>query len=274
MIDAHQHFWDKTKLHYPWLSPQQPVLNRNYLPEDLKPLAKEAGVSKTVVVQALSSAEETKWLLDIAAGNDLIGGVVGWVDLQSPVVGDELDALKETPKLKGIRHQAEDEPDRGWILQKNVLNGLREVAQAGLGFDALLKHDQLWQLKAVLDYCPQLRIVIDHAAKPDIRTGAFDSWAKNLEKAAALPVMCKFSGLFTEAEHGSWTQSDIEPYYRHILNVFGPERMMFGSDWPVSTMAADYKQTVHVSSSLCGGLTGAQRELVFHKNARAFYKIE
>jgi|BioPla2DNA2_1021312.scaffolds.fasta_scaffold18506_2 L-fuconolactonase len=274
MIDAHQHFWDQTKFHYSWLSSSQPVLNRDYLPQDLEPLAKEAGVLKTVVVQALPSAAETRWLLNITSGNDLVGGVVGWIDLKSPSVGDELNNLKKAPKLKGIRHQAEDELDRQWILQKDVLNGLQKVAQAGLSFDALLKHDQLWQLKVVLGCCPQLRIVIDHAAKPDIRQREFDSWAEDLKKASALPVMCKFSGLFTEAEHKSWTQSDIEPYYRHILNVFGPERVMFGSDWPVSTMASDYQRTIDVSFSLCSGLTVGQREMIFHKNAQTFYKIE
>ena len=160
-----------------------------------------------------------------------------------------------------------------WILQKPVMRGLEIVGSLGLGFDALMKHDQLWQLFRVIDSCPRIKIVVDHASKPNIKEKEFDSWARDLEKAAQLPIHCKMSGLFAEADHDNWSEQDILPYSDHIIAVFGADRVMFGSDWPVSTMASDYARTIEASIALLRGITEAERRMILHDNARAFYNI-
>jgi len=274
IIDAHQHFWDMTRFVYPWLKPELKSLYRNFLPQDLRPLIESNGVEKTVVVQAISSVEETRWLLRLSDENDFIAAVVGWVDLQDKNVEETLGELTKHPRLKALRHQVEEENDREWLLRESVQKGLKSIEKHGLRFDALLKHDQLWQLERVVERCPGLKIVIDHASKPNIKEREFDTWAVNLEKVARLPVYCKFSGLFTEADHAGWAQKDIRPYAERISSTFGTERVMFGSDWPVSTMASDYSRTLEVSRELLGGLSEADLKKVFHSNAKTFYKFD
>ena len=273
IIDSHQHFWDKRIFNYPWLTPELGCLYRAFLPKDLEELLAPAGVEKTVVVQAMPSLDEARWLLQLADENSFIGGVVGWVDLLDKHIESVLDEFAKNPKFKSVRHQIEDESNREWLLQNQVLTSLKQVSEFGLCFDALLKHEQLWQLERLMDACPDLHIVIDHAAKPDIKGKEFDSWAKHLEQAARLPIYCKFSGLFTEADHMNWTQEDLAPYYRHIMDSFGADRVMFGSDWPVSTMASDYNRTVKTSLSLCKDLTAHENEKIFCQNAKDFYNI-
>ena len=273
IIDSHQHFWDITRFKYPWQTPESELLYKNYLPIDLKPLIHFTGIEATVVVQAMSSHEETMWLLELAEENEWILGIVGWVDLQDKQLNKKLEVLKNNPKLKSIRHQVEDESNQEWLLQEFVLNGLSIISEFDYRFDALLKHNQLWQLECVLERCPNLNIVIDHAAKPDIKNNRFEEWAKNIEKAAALPIHCKLSGLFTEADCDSWVQEDIEPYFTHILNVFGADRIMFGSDWPVSTLASDYQRTVNTALSLCSNLSNYDQEKIFYTNAKKFYQL-
>lgn len=274
MIDSHQHYWDKERFHYPWLMPTLGCLYNTFLPEDLAPLVRAAGVDKTVVVQAMSSLEEMDFLLSLAEANEFIGGVVGWVDLTASNLNQTLDELCKRSKLKGVRHQIEDEPNREWLLQPSVIQGLRCVAEHGLCFDALLKQDQLWQLKTITKEIPALKIVVDHAAKPDIAKGKYDEWAGRIVEVAKLPVYCKLSGLLTEADHDSWTTEDILPYAQHVLNSFGANRVMFGSDWPVSTMAADYQTSVNTALRLLQDLTPEERECVMDGNARRFYGIE
>ena len=273
IIDSHQHFWDRAMFQYQWLKPDLGCLYQDFLPADLEKLIMPAGVTKTVVVQADASLDEARWLLRLSDENSFIGGVVGWVDLLDEHIERSLDDLARHPKFLAVRHQIEDEPDRGWLLHSQVLAGLKKVSRYGLCFDALLKHDQLWQLQALIDACPDLPIVIDHAAKPDIKGKEFDSWAAHLEQAAKLPVFCKLSGLFTEADHANWAQDDIVPYFNHIIEVFGADRLMFGSDWPVSTMASDYKRTLETSQSLCGHLSSSDKEKIFYANAKNFYGI-
>jgi len=272
MIDAHQHFWNLDEVSYYWMNPGCGSLFRNFVPSDLYPLTVAAGVDRTVVVQATSSMQETAWLLQQAAENDFIGGVVAWVDLTDPSIQQTLNILVKNPKFKGVRHQIEDEKDRRWILKPEVLRGLKAVEESGIAFDALLKRDQLWQLQGVLDACPALRVVIDHCAKPDIAHGGFDEWAEKIDAAAKLPVSCKLSGLFTEAAPG-WTVDDIRPYAEHVLEVFGEDRVMFGSDWPVSTQTADYCRVVESTKALLAGLSESAIEKIMDGNARRFYKL-
>lgn len=273
IVDSHQHFWDRSKLDYYWMSEDLGVLYHDFLPEELEPLLQRADVRKTVVVQATSSYRETDWLVKLAEGNDFIAGVVCWVDLLDEKLEDKLEQLARHPKIVGVRHQAEDEQDREWLLRREVLGSLKKVHKFGLRFDALLKHDQLGQLQRVFDACGEIGVVIDHAAKPNIHAKGFEPWAGAMETAAELPVFCKFSGLFTEAgQH--WTPEDIRPYQEHLLRVFGADRLLFGSDWPVSLTASSYQDTVAVSRQLFSALGETDMEKVFAGNAVQFYGLK
>jgi len=274
IADSHQHFWNKDKFNYPWLTPNLGCMYRNFIPEDLRPLIELNQVSCTVVVQAMSSVEETYWLLELAEQYDFIAGVVGWVDLVDEKVGATIEKLVQYPKFKGIRHQAEDEPDREWLTKENVLRGLEAAEQFGVRFDALLKHNQLWQLDIVAQRCPALNIVIDHCAKPNIAAGEFEEWAQHISAAAKLPVHCKLSGLITEADHEKWMIDEIRPYADHVINAFGSERVMFGSDWPVSTMASDYSRTVNTFMELLSGLSEKDKQNILYHNAVKFYGLK
>ncbi|MDD5017308.1 MAG: amidohydrolase family protein [Eubacteriales bacterium] len=273
IADAHQHFWDKDRFNYPWLTPEMGCLYRNFLPEDLEPLIKFNSVSHTIVVQALSSIDETYWLLGLAEQNDFIAGVVGWVDLTDQELFFTLEKLAKYLKFIGIRHQVEDEADREWLIRENVLLGLEKAMRFGLRFDALLKHDQLWQLDIVARRCPTLGIVIDHCAKPNIKDSAFEVWAEHINEAAKLPIYCKLSGLITEADHERWTIRDLKPYADYILAVFGTKRVMFGSDWPVSTMASDYGCTLKTYIELLSELSEEERQDILYSNTIKFYGL-
>jgi L-fuconolactonase len=261
-------------LDYPWLKPELGCLYGNFLPEDIIPLLKASDVMKTVVVQAISSYHETDWLLSQAEKYDFIAGVVCWIDLLDDKIEYRLEKLVQNKTFIAVRHQIEDEPDKQWILQAKVLYSLMKLAEYDICFDALMKPDQLKQLEEVLGHCPCLKIIIDHEAKPDIKNKKFESWAKQVESAAKLPVFCKLSGLFTEADHKHWTQTDIAPYTDFLLEKFSAGRLIFGSDWPVSTMASSYARTLESSRALCGKLPSRDIEGIFSQNAICFYNLE
>ena len=273
IIDAHQHYWDGNKFFYSWLTPEVGVCYRNFVPEDLKGQLAESGVKYTVAVQARSEVAETEWLLDMADENEFLAGIVGWVDLQSDEIDKTLDELVKRPKFVGVRHQVEDEKNREWILQESVINGLKSVAAHGLAYDALMKHDQLWQLEKVCKECPNLRIVIDHCSKPNIKDDEFDEWAEHLRAAAKLPVYCKISGLLTEAGADTWTVEKVKKYTDFIIEIFGADRLMIGSDWPVSLPAASHCETINVIKELISDLPEEDQQKILYKNAAAFYKL-
>ena len=185
---------------------------------------------------------------------------------------ETLEELKKNPKFKGVRHQIEDEPNRQWILRPEILRGLKYVEESGVCFDALLKMDQLYQLETLVEKCPNLPIVIDHCAKPDIANNGFDVWAPYIAAAAKLPVLCKLSGLLTEASE-NWTVEEVQPYADYVLEVFGTDRVMFGSDWPVSYLVSEYVNTVETSKKLISGLSAEDQDKILDKNAREFYRI-
>ncbi len=253
------------------------AIRRRFDVDDLVPLLDAAGVDATVLVQARSSAEESRELLATASGSERIAGVVAWVDLANPAVGDELAALRDGPggdRLVGIRHQVHDEPDPDWLLRPDVVRGLVAVERAGLVYDLLVRMRELPAALEIARTLPGLRLVIDHLAKPPIRDRALSPWADRLAPVAALPnVWGKLSGLVTEADWASWTVDDLRPFVDRALEAFGPERLLFGSDWPVSLLAAPYPRVVATARLLIEDLGEAERDAVMGGTAVEVYGL-
>ena len=273
-IDAHQHYWDVGRLDYPWMPPGPSVLRRNYLPEDLEPVLADHRFDGTIVVQAAVVMEETWWLLDLAARHESIRGVVAWVDLTDPALGAALDQCQRHPKFKGVRHIVHDEPDLRWLLRDDVVVGLNELARRGIPYDLLLRPPHLPLIPELADRVPGLRMVIDHIAKPLISARAIEPWARDMEIAAQIPGMhCKISGMITEADHTQWKADDLRPYVQHVLKLFGPDRLMFGSDWPVCKLAGSWKQVLAAFTQACGPLPQTEREKILGGTAMRFYLL-
>ncbi|MDX3803125.1 amidohydrolase family protein [Streptomyces sp. AK04-3B] len=252
-VDAHHHVWDLSVRDQDWIAEGSP-LRRDFGVGDLAPEARAAGVDRTVLVQTVTVAEETPEFLALAAGSDLIAGVVGWTDLTRPDVADELARLRELPGgryLKGIRHQVQGESDPEWLLRADVQRGLAAVADAGLVYDLVVLPGQLPACVRAAAALPGLTFVLDHLGKPPIAAGALEPWARDVRALAALPhTVCKLSGMVTEADPASWTIDDLRPYADTVLQAFGPARLMFGSDWPVCTVAASYGEVVDLARRL------------------------
>lgn len=268
MIDAHHHFLDPARRTYPWLGPALAALRRRFGPEDLRPLLQAAGVERTIVVQTVSSLDETVELLATAAATDFVAGVVGWVDLRDPGVGATLVGLRRAPGgeyLVGIRHQVHDETDPDWLLDGDVQQGLAAAGEAGLVYDLLVRTRELPAALVTVRRHPGLRFVVDHLAKPRIAAGPRDpEWEAALAPLAEQPnVCCKLSGMVTEADWRSWRAADIEPYLERAVGWFGADRCLFGSDWPVCTLAAGYGAVVELVRGLGAGVMGVNAASVY-----------
>jgi L-fuconolactonase len=276
VVDAHQHFWDPSRALYPWMTDELASIRRRFTPEDLRPLLAANGVDRTVLVQTISSEDETREFLATAARNEFIAGVVGWVDLTAPDIAERIAALRAAPggaKLLGIRHQVHDEPDAEWLSRADVRRGIAAVGNAGLTYDLLVRTRELPAARSLVRAMPEMRFVIDHIAKPAIATGEIDEWSVNMAPFGVLPnVFCKLSGMVTEAGKG-WRVPDLTPYVGHVLDWFGPERCMFGSDWPVCLLVASYAQVVSACREAAGGLSAAERDRIFGETAIDFYRL-
>jgi L-fuconolactonase len=278
-VDAHHHLWDPGRRAYPWMDESVAAIRRPFGVADLDAAAGPEGFEATIAVQAVSSLEETEELLDVAATSGRVAGVVGWVDLADPEVAATLAALRDRPggrALVGVRHQVHDEPDPDWLLRDRVLDGLATVAAAGLVYDLLVRERELPAARVVAERLPELTLVVDHLAKPRIREGAMEPWAGDLAALARHPnVACKVSGLVTEADWTAWTPAQLVPYVAHAAEVFGPERLLFGSDWPVCLLAAGYAEVVAAATEALdrAGLSPAEREAVFGANAHRLYRL-
>jgi L-fuconolactonase len=273
-IDAHHHLWDLDRRPQPWLTGDvlEPI-NRTFRLPELEPLLAAEGIDATVVVQSSSSLDETRELLDIAAGSGgRIAGVVGWVDLTDPELPDVLASL--TGPLVGIRHQVQDESDPWWLGRPEVREGLRTLARAGLVYDLLVTPRQMTAAVATVQAVPELEFVLDHGGKPPIAAGEWEPWAGQLAALAALPnAACKLSGLITEADWESWRPQDVLPYARQLLDVFGPDRVLFGSDWPVCTLAGTYADAYALAGQAVAALDPAERAAVLGGNAARIYRL-
>lgn len=279
MIDAHHHLWDPSHRKYHWMSGDALApIRQPYTPADLRRETSAAGVRGTVLVQTIGDVEETSEFLAMAAASDgLIVGVVGWVDLTAPDVADQVAMLRTLPggdRLVGVRHQVQDEADPGWLARPDVHRGLHALATAGLTYDLLVLASQLPVARAVVREVPELRFVLDHVGKPPIASGEMEPWASELSALAELPnVSCKLSGLVTEASWADWEAPQISPYAAHVLDCFGPERVMFGSDWPVCELAASYTQVVELAHELTTTLSDPERAQIFGATAQACYAL-
>jgi L-fuconolactonase len=277
VIDAHQHFIDPTRTDYPWLTADLEAIARRFGPEDLAPELSMAGIDRTILVQTLSSIEETRSFLATAAATPYIAGVVGWVDLTGAGVGASIERLRAGPggdRLVGIRHQVHDEPDPAWLLRPDVRHGLAAVAGAGLAYDVLVRVREMPAALIAARERSDLRLVIDHLAKPPIRSGDLRAWATRLRPFGELDhVWCKLSGLVTEAEATSWRAADLAPAVEIALDVFGPSRLIFGSDWPVCLLASTYQDVVSTTRVLTAGLTEPERASVFGVAAERAYAL-
>lgn len=276
IIDAHHHFWELGRgFDYRWLDrPEMAPIRRDYLPADLRPHLAATGVSRTVLVQTQHDLEENRWALSLAERNDFIAGVVGWVDLASPECESQLLEFKDHPTFVGVRHVTQDEPDDDFIVRPEVIRGLKVLERHGVPFDLLFYVKHLKHAATLARELPDLPMVIDHLAKPRIKDHATDDWLPHLRTAARFPkVFCKLSGMVTEADWRNWKPGDLEPYVLMALELFGPERCMFGSDWPVCELAGSYEQVFAVLEDAIGYLSDSERAAVLGGTARRFYRL-
>jgi L-fuconolactonase len=271
MIDAHQHVWRVARGDYGWLTPALGPIHRDFMPDDLAPLLSAHGITGTILVQAAPTVPETRFMLEVARATPFVKGVVGWVDFEATDAPDTIAALAADRLLVGLRPMVQDIADDDWLLRSTLGPALDAMAAHGLVFDALVLPRHLSRLKTLIARHPALAIVVDHGAKPLIRARVTEPWASDLAAIAAAPhVMCKLSGLVTEAAAG-WQPLDIAPYAEHILKVFGPRRVLFGSDWPVVNLAGGYDRWRETALSFLTGYDGADRAAILGGNAQRLY---
>jgi L-fuconolactonase len=273
-IDAHQHFWRIADRNGAWPPPTLAAIYRDFGPDDLAPMLERHGIAKTVLVQSMPNEEDTLFMLDLAGRHAFIGGVVGWVDMKSADAPARIAALAADPKLKGLRPMLQDLEDDRWIDDPALEPAVLAMRFRRLSFDALVLPRHLPALLAFAERFPGLPIVIDHGAKPLIEQGEMEPWRSDIARLAALPhVHCKLSGLVTEAGAG-WDVARLRPYVEHILDAFGPRRVIWGSDWPVLNLASDYAGWIAASEALLGHLDEADRRDIFGLNAARFYRMD
>ncbi|WP_437204059.1 amidohydrolase family protein [Planctomicrobium sp. SH664] len=275
-IDAHHHLWQRSlPFDYSWLEkPALAPICRDFLPDDLLPHLQHCGIDQTVVVQTQHTVDESRWMLSLAEQFPWIAGVVGWVDLASPACEDQLQELRAHSKFVGVRHIVQDEPDENFIIRPQILQGLKVLEKHGCPYDLLFYVQHLQHAVAVAQHVPGLPLVIDHLSKPQIKDRGWKDWEQDLRAAAKLPnVYCKISGLVTEADWQNWQPQDLKPYVELALETFGPQRCMYGSDWPVCLLAAEYEEVHAAAQQVLGSLSADEQSQVFGRTAQQFYRL-
>jgi L-fuconolactonase len=274
-IDAHQHFWLYDAKEYGWIDESMAELQRDFLPKDLKPELERNGFQGCVAVQARQTLEETRWLLELAEQNDFLLGVVGWVDLRSPSLRLQLEELARKPKLVGVRHIVQSEPDDRFLLQPDFVRGIGMLEEFNLAYDILIYTKHLPVAAEFVAKFPRQRFVLDHLAKPPIKSGALEPWAKGIRELAEFPnVYCKASGMVTEADWKKWKPADMKPYLDVAFECFGPQRMMIGSDWPVCEAATPYSRVLDIVEDYIRSFSAEEKNAVLGGNAAKFWRLK
>jgi L-fuconolactonase len=273
-IDTHQHLWAYNPVEYAWMGPGMESLRRDFLPPDLAPLLKVSSVDGTVAVQARQTLEESTWLLELADQYPFIRGVVGWVDLRSLRVDEELEKLSRHRKFRGVRHVVQDEPDDRFMLREDFLRGIGRLKKFGLTYDLLLYARHLPAACELVKRFPEQPFILDHISKPLIKDRKLEPWATDIRRLAGFPnVTCKISGMVTEADWKNWKPTDFKPYLDVVFECFGPERLMVGSDWPVCTLAANYATVMQIAADYISKLSKDEQAAVWGGNALKFYGL-
>ena len=274
-IDAHQHFWHYSAEEYGWIGEHMAALKRDFLPDDLAREQAPLGFDGSIAVQARQTPEETAWLLELADAHPRIRGVVGWVDLRSPKLPAQLERFAPHPRLCGVRHVLEDEPDDRFVLREDFLRGIGQLARWALAYDILLYPRQLPAAREMVARFPEQRFILDHIAKPFIARRELERWASDIRRLAAFPnVACKLSGMVTEAVWDAWEPADFAPYLDVVADAFGPERLMIGSDWPVCTVAGGYAEVMGIVLGYIARLSPDEQRRITGENARQWYDLE
>jgi L-fuconolactonase len=272
-IDSHQHFWNYDPEEYPWIKPEWPI-RRSYLPDALEGELKSCQIDGCVAVQARQTVAESEWLLELADRSPFIKGVVGWVDLRAPDVAVQLKRFAAQPKFAGVRHVLQDEADDDFMLQPDFQRGISQLHKFELTYDLLIFPRQLPAAIKLASAFPEQPFVLDHIAKPPIKEGALGPWRGHLQKLASLPnVYCKVSGMITEADWGRWHPSQFKPYLDVVFEAFGPDRVMFGSDWPVALLAGTYQQVFELAREYVAPLGAGVEAAFFGGSAANFYQL-
>jgi L-fuconolactonase len=272
-IDSHQHFWRFNPEDYGWMKSDWPI-RRDFLPADLEPELRACNLDGCVAVQARQSLAESRWLLDLAEGASIIRGVVGWVDLCSPSITKQLEEFAPHPRFVGVRHVVQDEPDDEFMLRPDFLRGIAALREFGLTYDLLIFPRQLPAAIALVQKFPEQPFVLDHLAKPQIKDGVLSPWREQVRELSKLPnVSCKVSGMVTEADWQAWRADDFKPYLDVVFEAFGPDRLMFGSDWPVCLLAGSYERVFGLMRDYVGQLGTDSDTKFFGANAVKFYGL-
>ncbi len=276
IIDAHQHFWQRDlPFDYAWLQdPNLEKINQDYLPEHLAKQIEVAGVDRTIFVQTQHNVEENRWVLGLAENHDFIAGVVGWVDLASDACQEQLESFIDHPKFVGIRHVTQDEPDDDFIVRPEIIRGLKVLEAKQFPFDLLFYVKHLRHAETLGKELPNLPMVINHLAKPRIKEQITAGWIDDLKNASKHEnIYCKLSGMITEADWSAWKPADLKPYVESALEFFGPDRCMFGTDWPVCELAGSYQQVYEALVEVLGPISDSERDAIFGKTANNFYGL-
>ena len=273
-IDAHQHFWQYDPVKGGWITDEMQVIRQDFMPGDLKPLLDSHDIDGCVTVQADQSEKENEFLLELAEQNTWIKGVVGWLDLKADNLSDRITHYKQYEQFKGVRHILQEEPE-GFMMDPKFIAGVTQIGASGLTYDILTTENQLEEAVSFVKALPEMPLVIDHISKPMISKASFDHWAKYMLKLSAIEhVHVKLSGMITEADWTDWKVKDLSPYIDFCLEHFGPERLMYGSDWPVCLIAGEYDQVIHALKACISELSENEQEAIFGKTASTFYKLK
>jgi L-fuconolactonase len=274
-IDSHQHFWRYNPAEYGWISDQMKVLRRDYLPAGLWPELQRNSFHGSIAVQARQTLTETQWLLELADQNPFIKGVVGWIDLCAADAEQQILKFVKNPRFVGVRHIIQDEPDEAFMLRAEFINGLRCLQKYDLTYDLLIFPKHLTNAIKLVDRFPGMRFVIDHLAKPLIKKQIISSWREGLIEIAHYPnTWCKISGMVTEADWQNWKYEDFVPYLDTVLESFGPDRVLIGSDWPVCTLAGNYHKVIAIVLRFIEKYSSGQQAAILGQNAKIVYKLK